>query len=162
MWLQFGCAANLEPVRFPRALQLEAQPILLYAPQAPKVTQPVHPLGAPLPDNVWLDLLVRHTLYDTDVVPEYSLRLQNVVVGSEPVTVSLSALGVSMKTCKETTMTYEMGRSENNEVRLVWKGQGENATESEPAVAEAPSDACDASTEVVLAPLDMRTFVVTV
>ena len=170
MWLQFGCAANLEPVRFPRALQLESAPVLLYAPRAPKVTAPVRPLGASLPPNVWVDLFVRHSLNMDDgaaaaaataAPAEYSLRLQNVVVGSEPATVSLSALGMTMQTCKETTMTYEMGRNENSAVRLVWKAQGENATEPASS-AVADSDACDASSQVVLAPLDIRTFVVTV
>ena len=103
------------------------------------------------PATVFAELFVR--LGGVPSNAKYVIRLQNLVV--PPLS---AALGMSLLTCTETTLTMQQARQENEHVRLQWNA--ETGPVQAPANKPARSGvrggalpaACD--TEIELAPLD--------
>ena len=114
------------------------------------------------PATVFAELFVR--LGGVPSNAKYVIRLQNLVATGDAVKVPplSAALGMSLLTCTETTLTMQQARQENEHVRLQWNA--ETGPVQAPANKPARSGvrggalpaACD--TEIELAPLDIRTW----
>ncbi len=113
-----------------------------------------------LPTSVWAELLVR---LDAPLEATFMVRLQNVVAtGAPPVRIPSLALALGMDelitACVETTLTMQQTRAVNDIVRLRWR-TGSEKRKKRVVASGVTHTGC---TDIVLDPLDIRTFTFTV
>lgn len=139
-----GLSEEIEPLRMPRALQQENPIVVFYTSGKPAHTTSLN--INPQPEQLYLMSWFVRT--GTAVDPEYILRLQNVVEGSDDLHVDLNHLfpNITIASWDEFDLALDAAQP-----RRQWGGQ----------VAPLPR-AKDQAPFITLSPLDMRTFLVRV